>query len=141
VRYVVTDEALSAPYRAVRRQGVAATLYELDAPSPPVRVELAAGGSGRVVAGRERVSRMEATVEADGPGLLVWSRTAHPAWRATVDGSPTAIVAVSDHLVGVPLSGGAHRVHVWWPAGPVVIGGVLGVAGLLITAALFWRRQ
>jgi hypothetical protein len=137
VRYVVTGEPLSAPYRALRRQG-GTVLYELDSPAPPVRVESAtgAGDTGRVVAARERVSGLDATVEAATPGVVVWSRTFFPAWRASVDGAPSPVVAASGHLVGVPVPRGTHRVVVWWPAGPLVAGLVLAALGLSITALL-----
>ena len=142
MRFVVTGETLSAPYRPVRTQG-RAVLYELDAPAPPVRIEsatMAAVDAGRVVAARERVSRMEATVEMATPAVLVWSRTFFPAWRASVDGAPAPVVAAFGHLVGVPVPAGAHRVEVWWPPGPVVAGLLLAVLGLVITAVL-GRRQ
>ncbi len=138
VRYVVTGESLAAPYRALRTQG-GAVLYELDAPSPPVRIESATTASdpaGRVVAVRERASGLEATVETATPAMLVWSRTFFPAWRASVDGAPAPVVVAGGHLVGVPVPPGAHRVKVWWPAGPLVAGLVLAVLGLLITAVL-----
>jgi hypothetical protein len=114
-------------------------LYELDSPSPPVRIEpatAASGGTGRVVAARERVGRLEASVELETPAMLVWSRTFFPAWRASVDGTPAPVVAASGHLVGVPLPPGAHRVEVWWPAGPLVAGLILAALGLSITAVL-----
>ena len=138
VRYVVTSESLAAPYRPMRTQGTA-VLYELDSPSPPVRIESTTPASeepGRVVAARERVAWLEATVETAAPAMLVWSRTFFPAWRASVDGAPAPIVAASGHLLGVPLPPGAHRVEVWWPRGPLVAGLVLAVLGLLITAVL-----
>ena len=137
VRYVVTGESLAAPYRPLRTEGNA-VLYELDAPAPPVRIE--SDRAGRVIATREGVSRMEATVETATPATLVWSRTFFPAWRASVDGAPAPVVVAFGHLVGVPLPQGTHRVAVWWPAGPVVAGLVLATLGLLITAALA-RRQ
>jgi hypothetical protein len=121
----------------VRRQGITATLYELDAPSPSLRID---GAAGRIVAADEGMSRMAATVDAAGPATLVWSRTAFPAWRATVDGAAVTIVAAGDHLVGVPLPAGVHRVDVWWPAGPVIAGFVLAALGLIVTVLLAWRR-
>lgn len=137
VRYVVTAESLPAPYRRLRAQGNA-VLYELDSPSPPVSIEStpASEGYGRIVAARERVSRMEATIETATPVLLVWSRTFFPAWRASVDGVSSPVVVAAGHLVGVPVPPGAHRVEVWWPAGPLVAGLILSTIGLLITAVL-----
>lgn len=140
VRYVMTAEALPPPFRPLRRQGVDATLYELDAPSPTVRVDAERGTTGRVLAVREQVSRLEAMVEAPAPSVLVWARTSFPAWRATVDGAPVTIVEADGHLVGVPVPAGAHRVLVWWPATPVVIGLALAALGLLVTGGLAWRR-
>ena len=138
VRYVVTGESLPAPFRRVRPQG-SAMLYELDSPAPPVSVE-AFGHAARVVSVRERVGRMEATVETATAATLVWSRTFFPAWRATVDGADTEVTVFDGHLVGVAVPAGVHRVFVWWPAGPLVAGLVLATLGLLITAALA-RRQ
>jgi hypothetical protein len=137
VRYVVTAEPLAEPFRRVRTQG-SAVLYELDSPAPPVRIEpaMASGDTGRVVAARETVGRLEASVELETPAMLVWSRTFFPAWRASVDGAPAPVVAASGHLVGVPLPPGAHRVEVWWPVGPLVAGLILAALGLSITAVL-----
>ncbi len=138
VRYVVTAESLSAPYRRLRMQG-SGVLYELDAPAPTVRIEpatTASGDTGGVLSARESAGRMEATVEIAAPAMLVWSRTFFPAWRASVDGAPAPVVAAFGHLVGVPVPQGAHRVEVWWPAGPLVVGLILAALGLLITAVL-----
>jgi hypothetical protein len=140
VRYVVTDEPLRPPFRHLRRQGVDASLYELDAPAPTVRVDAETGATGWVLAAREQVSRLEAMVEAPAPSVLVWTRTSFPAWRATVDGAPVTIGEADGHLVAVPVPAGAHRVVVWWPAAPVVIGFALAALGLLVTGGLAWRR-
>jgi hypothetical protein len=137
VRYVVTDEVLPAPYRIVRRQGITAALYELDSPAPSVRLDGAPGVIGAV---REDVGRLVATVDSAGPSTVVWTRTAFPAWRATVDGRPAAIAVADGHLIGVPITAGSHRVEVWWPATPVAVGFGLSAIGLLLAAFLAWRR-
>lgn len=130
VRYVVGDERLEPPYRAVWAHGDA-TLYELDAPAPSVRASV-----GTVSGVRERVARLEAAVDADAPTVVVWSRTFFPAWRAAVDGAPVAPVLAEDHLVGVPVPPGTHRVEVWWPAAPVLVGSGLGLIGALVAATM-----
>jgi len=137
VRYVVTDDVLPAPYRMLRRQGVTAALYELDSPAPSVRLD---GAPGAIRAVREDVARLAATVETAAPATLVWTRTAFPAWRVTVDGQPAEIAVADGHLIGVPIPAGSHQVEIWWPATPVVIGFALAAIGLLITAVLAWRR-
>jgi len=139
VRYVVTGEALGAPYRPLRTQG-RAFLYELDSPAPAVRLSSSSDPAGRVVAAQERVSRMEASVEVAAPVVLVWSRTFFPAWRATLDGAPATVQIAEGHFVGVSIPPGTHRVEVWWPRAPIVAGLALAAVGLLITLALAWRR-
>ena len=138
VRFVVTTEALPAPYRAVRRQG-ASTVYELDAPSPAVTVE-ANGHAARIVSVRERTATMATTVETAVPAVVVWSRTFFPAWRATIDGHAAEVTVFDGHLVGVPVPAGVHDVSVWWPRGPLFVGLALSVIGL-VAAVVIGRRS
>jgi hypothetical protein len=137
VAHVVTDEALSVPYREARvlsaRHGV--RLYALDGAAPSVRLE-----GGRFTSVRERAGSLRAEVDARAPGLLVWSRSHFGAWRATVDGRPAPVARADGHVVGVAVPAGAHVVEVSWPAAPLLAGTALFTAGVLATAWLRWRR-
>jgi hypothetical protein len=137
VAYVVTDDALPAPYVRMYELGKAGTwLHGLADPAPSVR--FAGTEGGRLAAVEERAHSLKARVEAPGETVLIWSRTAFPAWRAWVDGRPSAIVTVEGHLVGVPVPPGTHDVAVRWPARPLVTGGVAWAAAV---AALLWLRR
>ena len=135
VRYVVTDDALGAPYReaAVLSERHQVRLYALDDPAPGVRIH-----GGRVVSTEEGPARLAASIEAGSDGTLVWDRSYFRAWRATVDGRPVEPVLAEGHLVGVPVSAGLHRVEVSWSRGPLFAGLALCFVG--IVAALLLRR-
>jgi hypothetical protein len=135
VRYVVTDDALGAPYReaAVLSDRHQVRLYALDDPAPSARLD-----GGRVVIIEEAPARLAASVEAASDGTLVWSRSYFRAWRASVDGRPVEPVLAEGHLVGIPVSAGAHHVEVSWSKGPLFAGLALCFVG--IVAALLLRR-
>ena len=135
VRYVVTDDALAAPYReaAVLSERHQVRLYALDDTAPAVRFE-----GGRIVSFEEGPARLTASVEAETGGTLVWSRSYFRAWRASVDGRPVEPVLTDGHLVGIPVSAGAHHVEVRWSRAPLIVGAGLCAVGVI--AALQLRR-
>jgi hypothetical protein len=135
VRYVVTDEALAAPYReaVVLSERHQVRLYALDDPAPAVRLH-----GGRIISIEEGPARLSASVEAGADGMLVWSRSYFRAWRASVDGQPVEPLLAEGHLVGIAVSAGAHHVEVRWSRGPLFAGVGLWVVGVM--AALFLRR-
>ncbi len=87
---------------------------------------------------RETAGQLVARVDAPVPGLLVWSRTFLSAWKATVDGGPISPILVDGHLVGVSVPAGSHEVRVYWSAGPVLAGLILGGFGLAAALAMRW---
>lgn len=127
--HVVTSETLPPPYREMsvlnRAHGV--RLYALDGPAPSLRMREA---TGRTRAVEETADRLVADVEAPAAGVVIWSRSYFPAWRAWVDGAPSRTVVADRHLVGVPVPAGSHRVHVRWSAAPLAVGAGLFAAGL-----------
>ena len=136
VAHVVTDEALSPPYRETRVLSAAhgVRLYALDAPAPSVRLS-----SGRFVSVRERTASLLAEVETPQAAVLVWSRSYYGAWRATVDGAPAEVTLAEGHVVGVSVPAGTHRVEVVWPGGALLAGAVLFTAAAAAAVALRLR--
>jgi len=137
VRYVVSDETLPGPYReaAVLSAVHQVRLYALDEPAPTVRV---AAEGGRVVSSEEGPARLSAEVEAAGDGVLVWSRTYFPAWRASVDGRAVEPVLAEGHVVGIPVATGRHHVEVSWSRTPLLAG--IGLFLLGAVGAVLLRR-
>ena len=135
VRYVVTDDALAAPYReaAVLSERHRVRLYALDDPAPTVRLDC-----GRIDSVEDGPARLTVSVEAATDGTLVWARSYFRAWRASVDGRPVEPALAEGHLVGVPVRAGTHHVEVRWSRAPLLAGVGLWVVGVM--AALFLRR-
>jgi uncharacterized membrane protein YfhO len=92
--------------------------------------------AGRVVSFEEGPSALTAEVEAGAGGTLVWSRSYFSAWEAVVDGRDVEPVMADGHLVGIPLSAGAHHVAVRWSRAPLLAGVALFGVGLLAVLAL-----
>jgi hypothetical protein len=69
-------------------------------------------------------------------GVLVWSRSFHPAWRATVDGVPARTVVAEGHLLGVMVPAGDHEVRVAWSRQPLTAGVVLALLGAVAVVLL-----
>jgi hypothetical protein len=87
----------------------------------------------------ERATLLRARIVAPAPALVVWSRTFFGAWRARVDGQPADIRVADGHLVGVPVSAGAHEVEIRWSSGPLIVGAFVSLAALAIAGLLRWR--
>jgi hypothetical protein len=104
--------------------------------APAAIVSNVVAAPAALIAVEARAARLRAEVEASSPGVVVWSRTYFPAWRATVDGAPAPVLLADGHLVGVPVPAGRHVIEVRWPAWPVVTGLAAAVAGLAALVAL-----
>jgi hypothetical protein len=87
----------------------------------------------------EAATRLRARVAAPGPALVVWSRTYFGAWHARVDGQAVAVQVADGHLVGVPVSAGAHEVEIGWSSAPLIAGALVSLAALAIVGLL--RRR
>ncbi len=83
------------------------------------------------------------SVMADGPGYLVLTDTYYPGWRATVDGSPAAILRADLMFRAVELTPGAHTIEFHYDPISVRIGfWISGIAILVLGIGLiFLRRQ
>ena len=87
----------------------------------------------------ETATRLRARIVAPAPALVVWSRTYFGAWRARLDGQSAEIQVADGHLVGVPVSAGAHEVEVGWSTAPLIAGALVSLAALALVVLL--RRR
>ena len=74
---------------------------------------LVPGGRGTVSDVRRGVDWLEATVEAETPGVLLWQRAHLPIYRATIDGAPAPAEPANVHRLGVQVPAGRHAVRIW----------------------------
>jgi hypothetical protein len=78
------------------------------------------------------------TLSAVGPGLLVISEAAYPAWRATVDGDPAEILTVGGWWRAVEIGPGEHAVVMYYD--PILLQIGLAVTALAMLALMgVWR--
>lgn len=76
-------------------------------------------------------------VHADGPGFLVLSEIAYPAWRATINGEPVPLHVANGAFRGLPVPAGDHLVELRYVS-PAMRWGlwVSGVTLVVMVAAL-----
>ncbi len=72
-----------------------------------------------------------ATVDAGGPGHLIFSRTFFPAWRALVDGERARVTVANARDLAVAVPAGRHRVELAWDRGPFRRGVAIQAAAFL----------
>jgi hypothetical protein len=96
---------------------------------------------GSIVVETDLPDQLDASTDGAQPGVVVWSRTFFPAWRAEVDGQEARVVAADGHLVGVAVPPGPHRVTVVWSRTPLALGSWLFALGVLGLVATLGRRR
>lgn len=86
--------------------------------------------------------RAATTVETDGAGYLIFSRTFFPAWRAHLDGRPTSLVVANARDLAVAVPAGRHRVELAYDRSPFRLGVAIQAAAFLaaVVAAATARR-
>ena len=99
-----------------------------DPTAPPV--------TARVDAQSVDADRAAATVEAEGDGHLVFSRTFFPAWHARLDGRPAPVVVANARDLAVAVPAGRHRVEFEWDGAPFRAGVALEAAAVFVAAAI-----
>ncbi len=67
-------------------------------------------------------------------GMVVFSETYYPGWRATVDGRPARIYEAYGVLRGVVVDGGKHRIEMRYRPATAYLGAVFTFSGLLSVA-------
>ena len=80
--------------------------------------------------------RAAATVEAEGDGHVVFSRTFFPTWMARLDGRPAPVVVANARDLAVAVPAGRHRVEFEYDPAPFRRGVALEAAALLAAAAI-----
>jgi hypothetical protein len=106
------------------------------------RLETCAGADSARLVERSDNS-LAAEVQMACRGMLVFSETYYPGWRATVDGRPAPIYEAYGVLRGVVADGGAHRVEMRYRPATVYLGAAFTLAGLATMAVALgaFRRQ
>ncbi len=91
------------------------------------------------------IQRSENAIAADVQmacrGMLVFSETYYPGWRATVDGRPARIYEAYGVLRGVVVDGGAHRIEMRYCPATVYIVATLTLAGLAAACTMALARR
>lgn len=92
---------------------------------------------------RRAPHRLELSVQASRPALLLLSQTWYPAWRARVDGRDAPLLsAYGGALSAVAVPAGGHRVELWYEPTALRRGLALAALGALALAGLLaWERR
>ncbi len=89
--------------------------------------------------------RVEVSVDASAPAVLVLNDAWYPGWRATVDGHPAPILPANALVRAVPVPAGVHDVVFRFRTRGLVLGASLTGASLGLWAVLVlvaaWRRR
>jgi hypothetical protein len=80
--------------------------------------------------------RASATVAADAPGWILFSRTFFPAWRARLDGAPAPVTVANARDLAVAVPAGRHRVEIAYDRGPFRRGVAIQAAALALALAV-----
>lgn len=111
--------------------------------NPPQAFKMSADATGDA-AGEAKITRHEpnrvdVSVSAKSPGVLVVGENHYPGWRAYLDGEPVETLRVNYNLRGVVVPPGAHEVRFYYRPKSVMLGllvSLLAAAGLVV----WWRR-
>ena len=97
------ERYMQAPGFDHRRQ----VALEEPLPFPLPETAAAAAAEARVTA--YGLNRIEASVDAPAPGLLVFGELYYPGWTATVDGAEAVVHRADGCLRGVPVASAGHH--------------------------------
>jgi len=75
--------------------------------------------------------RAAATVEAEGPGHLVFSRAFFPTWRARLDGKRVPVTVANARELALAVPAGRHRVEIEYGREPFRLGVAIQAMGFL----------
>lgn len=100
---------------------------------PPLR-----GGTVLTDENSDTARRWQVEV-GDAGGLLLWSATPDPGWRAAVDGVPVSVQRGPGILQGIPLPAGEHVVEARYRPPGLLAGSAVSIASLV--ALVFFGRR
>ncbi len=128
---------------AVRDLGAVEAEVRRAPPDPRTTAIIEAKASASVAAGRGEVRWRRPTPEAisldaamDRGGTVLVSESYDPGWRASVDGSPTAVQAADLALMAVQVPAGRHRVELRFAPQHWRVAVALSAAGLIAATVL-----
>jgi hypothetical protein len=78
-------------------------------------------------------------VAADRDCFLLFQDSYYPGWKATVDGRRTDIEQTDIGMRAIKIDRGTHTVEMVFRPGSLVLGLILTLTGVLLTAAYAWR--
>ena len=85
--------------------------------------------------------RIEASVDAAAPGLLVVSERYDPGWRAQLDGREVPVHRADAIVMGIAVPQGRHEVRLRFVPAGFVLGSLCAVSTVLALAGLALRRR
>ncbi len=88
--------------------------------------------AGSVAVESAAADRASLTVDAAGPGHVVFSRTYLPVWKARLDGAPVPVGVANARDLAVAVPAGRHRVEIAYDRAPFRLGVALQAAAVLI---------
>ena len=92
--------------------------------------------SAKVEIEQASADRAAATLDAEAPGWLLFSRTFFPAWRARLDGARIPVSVANARDLGVAVPAGRHRVEIEYDRSPFRRGVALQAAAFLAVLAV-----
>jgi hypothetical protein len=94
---------------------------------------------GRSVIRTYRPERVVIDVRAERDCFLLFQDSYYPGWRATVDGRGAAIERTDIGMRAIKVDRGSHTVEMVFRPGSLILGLILSLIGVLLTAAYAWK--
>lgn len=86
--------------------------------------------TGTITVVKENNNRIELDVTASQNGILSASELFYPAWKATVDGKSTEVLAANCAFRAIPVTKGSHRVVMYYQSDAMQKGAVVSLTAL-----------
>jgi hypothetical protein len=96
---------------------------------------------GRSVIKTYQPERVAIDVVAERDCFVLFQDTYYPGWKATVDGRPVEIERTDIGLRAIKVDSGSHHVEMVFRPKSLVVGLILSLAGVFLTAAYAWTAR
>jgi hypothetical protein len=133
VRVARTEEELAAAFRDSTWNHTTTAILEKDSPLHAAPPPGGHRGSARVTAYED--NRLELEAASPTEGIMVLSEVYYPGWKAYVDGAETEILRTDYNLRGIAFPEGSHHVEFRFMPPPLVTGGWITGAALVVCLA------